>query len=400
MSSERNKAKRKAVIIVLVLFILVTLGIVFKYAIVGIGLWLVANKSSQLVSVGREIDVVSVYESSTAYNQSMVESNGNRTFIFSDGVIYEWISDEELHEVTKVENYVKSMGVTENYLIFSVHRGGTYRLDLDSWEKLELLSGKTVDDVVIVDNDYFLFQSGEYIGDEYKSCSSLYLFKENDIDGVEIPLNEDFVRSDEKLAGCDETLINQSEGYTIYADKHRYIAIEKNGTIYPLTEDAIHIIGEDIVSFDGETYIYDNEVQNITIEEYEQFGVFSGMTSNSEGYIYALIQLGIGYKAGSPNPERVYADVIMQISPYKGNEVLYKTDDSSRIVGFNAEKNIAVLYNDKGQVFSQDLSSKDIKVLTTLKQDNTTLLFQWSGDRLFIFEGRANSVFLESCAIE
>ncbi len=181
----------------------------------------------------------------------------------------------------------------------------------------------------------------------------------------------------------------------------RDIAIKKGEKLYSLVVDAQYLINEEIVSFGDKNYVYGDKNEIIKIEDYEKYGIFSQMSAMYDGEIYSVIQIGTGYKAGGPNPEKVYCDVLMNISPALGEEnILYKTDVASRIVGFDIEKNLVILFNEKGQVCSLNLETKEEKVLMQINKGTTPLLFQWSNDRLFVFEGRTNSEFIGSCGVE
>lgn len=384
-------------------FLLAILGIIIIFKVVSMGIvtFVAKEYSSQFVSVGRDVDIIKVNDSSVNCNYSMVESNGERTFISSDNVIYEWISDDELVEIKKLDSYVKAMGVTEKYLILTIHNGGTYRIDIDSWVETELLLDKSVDNVIVAGDDYFLVQSGEYIDDDYRSHRNLYMFTGEDTKGVEIPLGESFKMSNEKFFGYDEVIECERGEYTIYSGDNRYIAIKKDNEIYSLVDDAQFLVGGNIVSFGDKGYVYGGKKQNIIIEDYKRYGIFSQMSMMYNEEVYSVIQVGTGYKAGSPNPDKVYCDILMSISPKIGKEkLIYKTDDASRIVGFDIKKDLVILYNKNSQVCSLNLETKEKKILMQLQKNSTPLLFQWSRGRLFVFEGRTDSVFLGSCCVE
>lgn len=341
-----------------------------------------------------------------AQARNFVCKNNKGIYLSDRHQIYEY-TESGLRQIKDLgERWILNIMCTDNYLIYLDNQYDTTRLDLKTGETVLLFEKTDVNYMSANERDYFI--SLYTPNDEKLECSKTYLFQGDSLDKIELT---QYLRP---VDGTDLYEYGTYEDYELYGlyatkmdKKWKFISLIQNEDWQTCNMDGASCCLDGSYLFflyeedDNVKWYYNNQEMEIKIvkelSEYS-YGLYAGLSAIYDNRLYILVQYSSGKYAGNPNPSYSKCDAIICISPIDGGEsVVYQTTGGDeRIVGFDIESDVVYIYNDKyAEVWKMNLTTGEYEVIKDNLPDNTTLHFEWYGDKLFIFE-EAGPVFVDA----
>lgn len=347
-----------------------------------------------LNDVSRNINVLSVagsYGNTGEYVSRLVVSNGDDTYIYQEGCICKYIDDDNAVPIAEaVEGRIYHMAINDKYLLYNTY-DQIFRYDLATGEEILLLDDISVDQIMVVDNVFFVQTDKSDALGVSKDYNYLIAFEGDDTHGERLSLDADYESYGEKHIEDIPMYKTSYKDYTIYIGdmpwkERAVIAIEKDSILYPFRDEAVFMIDGHMVTLDEGQYMYEGKLYDIKSTKEEHIRHYACMSCLYNDEIYILTREGHGYTALYPNPIAVKEEYILKISPDKGrDEILYKADEKSRIAGFDIEAGKIYLIDKKDVISMQDIETQKREKITCIPDLHMTLYFEWCNDRLFIF---------------
>lgn len=356
---------------------------------------LVLILSPDLIDVGRDINILSVYGShgdAGALTERLAVSNGKDTFIYDDGCLCQYIDDDNIITIKVLgEQRLDTMAITDKYLLYYTY-GHTYRYDIETGEEVSILDDIYVEQITAIDNTFFI--TTDHIGSDspLEIYNYLVILEGDDVKGIEIPIDTPQQEYGETHIEFISMYTTVYEEYCIYigdmpGSRNSVLAVEKDGELYSFWKDAIFIVDGHMVTMDDGRYMYNGVSYGIQGIREEKMRHYACMSSQYNDDIYTVVRKGTGYTMEYANPIAVEDEYLVKISPTCcTEEVLYKADNKTRIVGFNVETNKVYLINDKDLIYMQDLETNAKENIVKLDSSVGKLYFEWCNNKLFVFE--------------